>query len=499
VAALAIGLVALPGSAFAHSQHLAPGGDAAADPAHAVPVSGPIDPSVVDALGEGVELLSNGLYRVPVPGPDLLTHGPDTSQAVQGGKKKQMSLGPGDPQRSPACSEDQYYQRVLYARSARGPHLDSKKAARIRASIRRADALLNREALIGGGVTADYKVLCDQSGAIRIDEFTVGSGDSFKDLVAAAGRAGFNDQDVDYTIFFDLRKARACGVGSMWPDERPGPENKNNNQPGDGAPAAYALIYEQCWGSHVPMHENAHNQGAVQWRAPGSTGNGLHCWDEEDVLCYAPDGGSVHQEGMETFCATRLHFDCGSDRPALDGDTYFDPVPEPDEWLATHWNLGSRVNRFISFGPSPGGEPNPAEAGADPAEGQTESQPAAEPSPPTARRVRNRAWLRTVAGPGGTWSYYWFNVPRRPHRRSEMRVALSGMDCKTWACRLGLDLYVRKAALPQEDAYNCRPGWVGSEEACRVRRPGKGLWYVAVLNNGDPAGSPYSVSVTYRR
>jgi hypothetical protein len=28
-------------------------------------------------------------------------------------------------------------------------------------------------------------------------------------------------------------------------------------------------------------------------------------------------------------------------------DTYYDPRPEPGEWLATHWNIGAPHNRFV--------------------------------------------------------------------------------------------------------------------------------------------------------
>ena len=91
------------------------------------------------------------------------------------------------------------------------------------------------------------------------------------------------------------------------------------------------------------MHENGHNEGAVQYGAPFSTGTGAHCWDENDVMCYSPDGGDLHQQGTIIRCTDQLHFDCGN-------DDYFDSSPESCEYLATHWNLGSRLNRFIAFG-----------------------------------------------------------------------------------------------------------------------------------------------------
>ncbi len=90
------------------------------------------------------------------------------------------------------------------------------------------------------------------------------------------------------------------------------------------------------------MHENGHNQGAVQRSAPFSTGAG-HCWEDLDVMCYSPDGGDQHQDGTVLNCPADLYFDCGF-------DSYFDAAPEPGEWLAQHWNIAIPANRFIALG-----------------------------------------------------------------------------------------------------------------------------------------------------
>ncbi|MGH2950454.1 MAG: hypothetical protein ACRDKX_00210, partial [Solirubrobacterales bacterium] len=127
-----------------------------------------------------------------------------------------------------------------------------------------------------------------------------------------------------------------CGTSSFRSDRRLAEENANR----DGG--AYAVIYGNCRGSaEVVLHEIAHMQGAVQYSAPYSTGSGRHCWDELDVLCYAPDGGDLHQSGVLSRCLA-ISFDCGH-------DTYFDAATEPGEYLADHWNLGSPLNRFLNF------------------------------------------------------------------------------------------------------------------------------------------------------
>jgi hypothetical protein len=59
-------------------------------------------------------------------------------------------------------------------------------------------------------------------------------------------------------------------------------------------------------------------------------------------MCYAPDGGDLHQAGTISRCQA-VTFDSGN-------DTYFDPTPEAGEWLSEHWNLGSPLNDYVRFG-----------------------------------------------------------------------------------------------------------------------------------------------------
>lgn len=298
-------------------------------------VDGEVPSAVEQALGGEVTELPDGLYEVDLRrGPDLTTHGPDTQPEIR--FDHGSSLGPGDPERPPVCASD-YYQHVLYAHRASDPSDFVAATPLIQATMRRINAALNEESLESGGVSADYKVLCDGSGAIQVDEFVVNSGTSFNSVVSAARSAGFDDSNVDYTIFFDYAHPSICGVGSFTSDESLSAGNANN------AGGDYGITYDGCWNGTTTMHENGHNQGAVQYNAPFSTGDGAHCWDENDVMCYSPDGGDLHQQGTISRCADRLHFDCGH-------DDYFDPAPESCEYLATHWNLGSRFNRFITFG-----------------------------------------------------------------------------------------------------------------------------------------------------
>lgn len=295
-------------------------------------------------LGE-IENAADGLIRVDIDGgPDLFTHGADTRKELAAGEVGGFS--PGSPERPLSCSEDGYFQHILYANITGTPDESSERAEDLRGAMRRTNYILNQDSLESGGPTADYKVLCEAGGEIQVDAFTA-SGTSYSEVVASARAAGFDDRNADYTIFLDgSGSVGYCGVGSYYSDERSGAENYNNLGGG------YAITFEGCWFGSALMHENGHNQGAVQYNAPSSTGDGGHCNDERDVMCYSPDGGDLNQEGTVLNCSDRTYFDCGF-------DTYFDSAPEPGEYLKSNWNIGSSVNRFIEFGAEPEPEPDP--------------------------------------------------------------------------------------------------------------------------------------------
>ena len=85
------------------------------------------------------------------------------------------------------------------------------------------------------------------------------------------------------------------------------------------------------------MHELSHNLGAVQGGAPHATDplNGGHCYDEQDLMCYA-DGGPNNT--LTYTCDFRQgqvideSYDCGR-------DDYFNPAPASGSYLDSHWNV----------------------------------------------------------------------------------------------------------------------------------------------------------------
>ena len=422
-------------------------------------------------VGEAFDLLDNGLIRVEIPGGgSLVTHGPDPRSAMNPLDLDGV-LPNGLATRQPICATD-YYQHVLYGRLAGTPDLAGVHVPVIRQSMLQANAVLAADSYESGGVTADYKVLCDEAGNVRVDAFTAASG-SFADIVAGAKAAGFRDPRADYTIFFDA-SSTACGIGSYSIDSSLAADNRSNSGGG------YGIAYQGCWMDETPMHENAHNQGAVQPGTPNSTGTGGHCFEERDVLCYSPDGGDRNQGGVANLCSARVTFDCGN-------DDYFDSAPEAGEYLASHWNLGSALNRFIVFGQGhPIGPPDQGEQVDPPCSTKRCAVPVA---------VDGSERLGLAAEKGG-WSIYRLKLAKGLKR---VDVRLRGPGCETAAsCETNLDLYARSKREPRKKRFDCRSTKPASTETCRIRKPRGTKFYVGVRSVKAAAGASFSLSTVTR-
>jgi pre-peptidase len=411
-------------------------------------------------LGPDHDDLGNGHYKVRLRnGKVVYTHGPDFAESHG------MSIGPGDPERAPACATD-YYQHVLYARPAAASDRYATVKAQIQASMRRVNAVLNEASLASGNTTGDYKVLCDGSGQIAVGQFTNAASSSLTDIINAATAAGFNKPNVNYSIFYDgSGPSGTCGIGTLYWDERLTSNNYNNLGGG------FATSYAGCW-EMIPMHENGHNMGAVQFYAPNGTGSGAHCQDEQDVMCYA-DGGSRFT-GLIQRCTDEVKFDCGY-------DDYFDSAPETGEYLANHWNLGSPLNRFIKFGSS-GGTPPPPPPPPPP--------PDPDPSSPT---LTNGVAKAATSGARYSWKYYKISVPTG---KTSLKVVLDGPACSTSTCTPNLNLFTRRAYKPTLASYSCAARTADSDETCTKTSPTGGYWYVGVYVYRGSLAS-YTIKATY--
>lgn len=442
------------------------GAAASSAPAHlqqASPMSSPGGrEGRTEVLGENYKRTPAGFYRVKLPGGgSVLTHGPDPKRPMNPIDLDGTFPG-GASERAPVCASDRY-QHVLYAHLSGEPNMVSAQAPVIRTSMRQINALLNAESLAGGGPTADYKVLCDAVGEVRIDSFATPR-IAIADVVAAAKRSGFSDPRADYTIFVDAIST-FCGIATFESDATLSPDNRSN----DGG--AYALAYRDCWLDETPMHENAHNMGAVQADSPSSTGSGAHCAEERDVLCYSPDGGDRNQGGSVSRCSDRVHFDCGS-------DDYFDTTPEPGEYLASHWNLGSPLNRFIALG-----QGTQLEAPC----GKQRCAVTIEPNAPA--RI-------ATAAPAGGWAYHRIAIPRGLKR---VDVGIDGpCEPRAPACETQLGLYLRRGRVPTANRWACRARRPGADQLCRLRRPRGGTWYAGVRTIAAPPSTAFTIQARSR-
>ena len=449
-AVLALAAPATAGAELADPEPRASAGPTGPEPA----------PGAVRAVaGEHTVATDDGLYRIsPSLGRPLLTHGPDLRAAIELGDDGLAEDGTGFVdgalERPPVCATD-YHQRIVYAHVTGTSDRLAEATVEIRQVIGRMNAVLNAESIASGGAGADYRVRCDASNQVRVDGLTVPRA-NFADVVAAARAKGFAAEHASHLIFVDSSIGATCGLGSYQGDDRLSLENRNN------AGGGYAVVYEPCWESRSPMHESAHMMGAVQYTAPNSTGTGGHCNEGADVLCYSPDGGDRNQGALISRCPGSFRFDCNF-------DDYFDSAPEPGEYLASHWNLGSPFNRFLSPVGAPVGSPEPQsipEAG----DGSGEL-------------------MSGAAGRPGEWRRFKLALERGARLLRVRLVADRGAD---------LALYARQRRLPSRALFDCRAPVRHRRATCRVEDPAAGTWHLAVLTRGLPVGAGFEIKTRIR-
>jgi hypothetical protein len=159
-----------------------------------------------------------------------------------------------------------------------------------------------------------------------------------------AGIAGAHD----YLVYAEGLYAGdgVTGVATLYNDDTPGASNASNR----AGQFAFVLGFGAGNRRTTAQHELGHNLGAVQNSAPHSTQAG-HCFENYDVMCYA-DGGPRGQAANMTYptaCTSQSQpaWDC-------DADDYFNPLPAPGSYLATHWNLYSSVYLCVPSKHEPG-------------------------------------------------------------------------------------------------------------------------------------------------
>jgi len=268
-------------------------------------------------------------------GATFFTRGPDylpTRQALQ------LDADPLKPSCATAPST-QFHLRVIYAHADDTSSRYSSLLYEIRKMIEIANGALNDEAKLFGRKLR-YRVYCS-GGEVSVTEVrlpmkqadaTLGS------IMASLREMGYSNPFAKYMVWFDGTRGALGGIATIVLDDSASASNGNN------LGAQYAVAFGRRLndpggsGPLIFMHEGSHSMGAVQLSAPNTTGGG-HCIDGLDVMCY-PDDGPLRDLYSDTRCST-VRFDCGH-------DDYFHPNPTAGSYLATHWNIGSPVNRFVA-------------------------------------------------------------------------------------------------------------------------------------------------------
>lgn len=305
-------------------------------PASATQVGACADPTYVPGLGPACPT-ADGNWVVTMPdGATFVSHGPDpvmTHADNEFGTVKR---------RTPSCATDMQTQphvQMVYVSPTDRPDRYSQRLGEIHRQIEMMNGMLYREGNEFGRPMR-YRMACS-GGKPSVPNIRLNVSSETDPFTVAVDlrRQGFVSPLAKYWIYFD-GPPPAPNVGgvalNLAFDDRLSSTNANNYGPAYGI--FYGEIGTELTRTGTLMHEGAHNLGAVQRSAPNSTGAG-HCTDDSDVMCYA-DGGARQSEYRIDVCS-RLHFDCNH-------NDYFNPNPGKKNYLASHWNLGSPLNRFFA-------------------------------------------------------------------------------------------------------------------------------------------------------
>ncbi len=273
-----------------------------------------------------------------------------------------------------ACTDgEDYHAQLVYARAKDTISRYQELAPKLSSWFKSGDAVLNEEAK-KFKMSANLKVLCENGEISVIEAVLPNTGvyylnapqETRKALIKDLGQSGYDKENTKYIVWYD-GKASGCGGKTCisqqsikGPDDQLSEDNVYNLGPD------YALLYKvddaevqqllvTSYDMVAPilmLHEYAHTLEAVQASSPHATKKESspqkHCTDSPtigqggtDIMCKSDAPGEVFGNSCPGFYPFR--FDCNN-------DDYFNPKPEPGSYLATHWNLGSPLNRFIRFG-----------------------------------------------------------------------------------------------------------------------------------------------------
>lgn len=263
------------------------------------------------------------------------------------------------PSASPACAADagDTAFRVVYVLPPSTLDWYDERVPLIRAGIAAATGVVLASAL-PHGVDVRLKFFCDDAGEVAIAKVrttTPANVATFGTITGELRAQGYERPNEKYWILYEgiqLGCGGCVGQGTAYSDDRPIEGNLNNRG------AMYAITYVGNYGplqhptatfTHVMLHEASHTMGAVQLSAPHTSG-GFHCDDGADIMCYAD--GAPGSDYTSLVCPRLLVTSFGPENPYDCGnDDYFHPAPEAGSYLSSHWNLGSPLNRFVTWTP----------------------------------------------------------------------------------------------------------------------------------------------------
>ncbi|SDT79450.1 RICIN domain-containing protein [Actinoplanes derwentensis] len=230
-------------------------------------------------------------------------------------------LGPDDV----ACAGDgRTGKRVqlLYLHEAGGASRYAKFLNSFRTWAAGVDAIYDASAGETGGSRHIRYVTTPECRADVVEvQLPGGSLRSFASTIDSLRSLGYNRADRKYLMFADTNLY--CGISTYVNDTRPGRGNRNNGGP------SYARVDAGCWSATMAAHQLTRSLGAVLTDSPNATGAGS-CTDGYDLLC----GEDRTGKPMKSVCPKQnfIRLDCGH-------DDYFSTNPEPDSYLADHWNV----------------------------------------------------------------------------------------------------------------------------------------------------------------
>ena len=293
----------------------------------------------------------------------------------QSGSESKIDMGPDSTSYAsqlkevpPFCvngDEDRRAQ-LVYAR----PHDASDRydllAPKMRKWAGQGNGIINAEAK-RFNINANLKMACEggKLSVLNVVLATVTTKKANVDLLTAELRSkGFKDDKVKYIVWYDGIVTQPDGSpgtkAEAWLDNWPG---EGFGKPQDDRPtednlfnqgADFAFVYQQFDGGYAPvamLHEYSHTMGVVQHSAPHHSSDG-HCKDSKPVWLGGQDmncGNNPASPNVDpnlvfgNACnGYGFRYDCGN-------DDYFNPKPKPGSYLATHWNVGLPMNKFIKF------------------------------------------------------------------------------------------------------------------------------------------------------